>query len=289
MNTDEAPREARCTSQSTPARAAQALRCRAGSGTLGSVVTSNTSPAVTLLLIGRDDWRKDTQLNATLLARLRHLHLKIIWEEPTAMLLQWIHRFETMVPLGPKGRWWALKSIQLAYGAFHPGYLAYLYRLRHRMVETRCEGLKQLLRQQGDASRVVVLSRSAGGRIASLIADEVGFGHVVCLGYPFKHPDHPDEPARYRHLATLQTPMLILQGTQDAYGGLGLEHRYTLSPRIQLHYVDTEHDFSPLDEQQVDEVVNHIEAAVRSVAGGGARQQPGLQGRYISLQDPRPI
>jgi len=66
----------------------------------------------------------------------------------------------------------------------------------------------------GPADQVVIGGKSMGGRIASMIADEVGAAGVVCLGYPF-HPPGKPERLRTAHLATLKTPTLIVQGTRD--------------------------------------------------------------------------
>ena len=52
-----------------------------------------------------------------------------------------------------------------------------------------------------------------------------------------------DEPERYRHLADLKTSMLIIQGGKDEYGGLDVQERYTLSKSIEIHFVDTDHNF----------------------------------------------
>ena len=67
------------------------------------------------------------------------------------------------------------------------------------------------------ADRLVLAGKSMGGRIASLVADEVGARGLVCLGYPF-HPVGKPTQLRTAHLAALRTPTLILQGTRDPFG-----------------------------------------------------------------------
>src|SRR5262245_32605873 len=49
------------------------------------------------------------------------------------------------------------------------------------------ERWKEIVELLGGGPRVVVGGKSLGGRIASMIADEVGARGLVCLGYPF-HP-----------------------------------------------------------------------------------------------------
>ncbi|CRO56251.1 Alpha/beta hydrolase family protein [Pseudomonas aeruginosa] len=59
--------------------------------------------------------------------------------------------------------------------------------------------------------------KSMGGRMASLLADELGADALVCLGYPFYAAGKPEKP-RVAHLAGLRTPTLIVQGERDALG-----------------------------------------------------------------------
>ena len=68
-----------------------------------------------------------------------------------------------------------------------------------------------------DPTRLFIGGKSMGGRIASLIADEVGVAGLICLGYPFHPPGRP-ERLRTAHLAALRTPTLICQGTRDPFG-----------------------------------------------------------------------
>ena len=97
----------------------------------------------------------------------------------------------------------------------------------------------------GPAAEVVIGGKSMGGRIASMIADEVGAAGVVCLGYPF-HPAGKPERLRTAHLETLKTPILIVQGTRDRLGSEEEVAAYTLSPSIELAWVaDGDHSFKP--------------------------------------------
>lgn len=127
----------------------------------------------------------------------------------------------------------------------HPSRWNYfLTRSQQPSIKTRCEKAKKYIRQlKKEYPRIVLLGRSSGARIASLIADELGIEKVIAIGYPFKNPKLPDEPERYLHLATLKTPMKIIQGVRDEYGGIEISSKYELSPAISLEFVDTDHDF----------------------------------------------
>jgi hypothetical protein len=91
--------------------------------------------------------------------------------------------------------------------------------------------------------------KSMGGRVASLIADDVNAqGRVrglVCLGYPFHPPGKPDV-LRTAHLQCLACPALIVQGERDPFGTRDEVATYTLSNAITLEWLpDANHDFKP--------------------------------------------
>jgi hypothetical protein len=118
---------------------------------------------------------------------------------------------------------------------------------RNESIAKRSRRLKDYaLKLKSQGNEVSVIGRSAGARLAALVADVAGIDKLVCLGYPFRHPDPNigDEPERYRHLANLRTPTLIIQGGRDIYGGLEVRDKYSFSPAITLEFLDTDHDFS---------------------------------------------
>src|SRR5262249_46706144 len=97
----------------------------------------------------------------------------------------------------------------------------------------------------GGGSRLAIGGKSMGGRIASMVADEARVRGLVCLGYPFHPPGRP-EKLRTRHLETLATPALIIQGTRDQFGTREDVAGYALSPSIQIAWIeDGDHSFKP--------------------------------------------
>ncbi|WP_217626476.1 alpha/beta fold hydrolase [Alloyangia pacifica] len=91
--------------------------------------------------------------------------------------------------------------------------------------------------------------KSMGGRVASLIADDLfkagKIAGLVCLGYPF-HPTGKPERLRTEHLAALRTPALICQGTRDPFGTREEVTGYALSESIALDWLDDgNHDLKP--------------------------------------------
>ena len=130
-----------------------------------------------------------------------------------------------------------------------------------------------LLRQQV-AGPIVLAGKSMGGRMASLLADELNASALVCLGYPFYAAGKPEKP-RVEHLATLQTPTLVVQGERDALGNRLAVEGYTLSPAIEVHWIKTaDHDLKPLKSSGL----RHDEAlqAAANAVGGFVRQTLGV-------------
>ncbi len=103
----------------------------------------------------------------------------------------------------------------------------------------------QAVRQQ-TAGRLAIGGKSMGGRMASLVADELVADALVCLGYPFYAAGKPEKP-RVAHLAELQTPTLIVQGERDALGDRQTVSRYALSSAIDVEWLEAaDHDLKPL-------------------------------------------
>lgn len=94
--------------------------------------------------------------------------------------------------------------------------------------------------------RLAIGGKSMGGRMASLLADELQPDALICLGYPFYAVGKPEKP-RVAHLADLLTPTLIIQGERDALGNREAVEGYTFSRQILVHWLPTaNHDLKPL-------------------------------------------
>ena len=66
---------------------------------------------------------------------------------------------------------------------------------------------------------LVIGGKSMGGRIASHLAAQglADLAGLVALGYPLHPPSRPEQ-LRALHLARIRQPMLIVQGSRDAFG-----------------------------------------------------------------------
>lgn len=124
---------------------------------------------------------------------------------------------------------------------------------------------REVIDRLGGGARLVIGGKSMGGRIASMIADEAGARGLLCLGYPFHPPGRP-ERLRVKHLETLRTPALIVQGTRDQLGSRENVEKYKLSPRIRLAWIeDGDHSLKPRARSGRTEAQN-LAAAISAVS-----------------------
>lgn len=132
---------------------------------------------------------------------------------------------------------------------------------------------RSVIAELGGGQNLVLSGKSLGGRVASLLADEVGALGLVCLGYPFHPPGKPSQ-LRTAHLASLRTPTLIVQGSRDPFGTREEVASYPLSAAVRVHYIeDGDHSFAPRkksgrsDDEALEEAVEATVEFVRGLRG----------------------
>lgn len=112
---------------------------------------------------------------------------------------------------------------------------------------------------------VAVGGKSMGGRMASIVADELGVDGLVCLGYPFYASGKPEKP-RTAHLESLKSRTLIVQGERDALGNVQTVAGYSLSSAIRLYWLTAaDHDLKPLKSSGFTHA-RHLESAANEIA-----------------------
>ena len=122
---------------------------------------------------------------------------------------------------------------------------------------------------------LVIGGKSMGGRIASLLLDELhdisAVAAGICLGYPF-HPLGKPAQLRTQHLVEMTAPCLIVQGERDAMGRVEEVPGYGLSSAVRLQWIpDGDHSFTPrkrsgrTEEQNMGLVIDHVHGFLRSV------------------------
>jgi predicted alpha/beta-hydrolase family hydrolase len=128
------------------------------------------------------------------------------------------------------------------------------------------DAYRRAVNEHGGAARVSVGGKSLGGRMASMIADELGVRALVCFGYPFHPPGKPDQ-LRTAHLESLRTRALILQGERDPFGSREEVGRYRLSPAIRLEWIkDGDHSYKARASSGTSEKENVVRAGELAAA-----------------------
>jgi predicted alpha/beta-hydrolase family hydrolase len=147
----------------------------------------------------------------------------------------------------------ALADAEFRVARFEFGYMAARRTSDSRKPPPRAETLnpeyKAAVAELGAKGPLIIGGKSMGGRVASMVADELysagKIAGLLCLGYPF-HPPGKPEQLRTRHLAGLKTPALICQGTRDEFGTRDEVPAYQLSDRIEILWLeDGDHDLKP--------------------------------------------
>lgn len=147
----------------------------------------------------------------------------------------------------------ALADMGLRVARFEFGYMAARRTEAGRKPPPRAETLipeyRAAVAALGASGPLIIGGKSMGGRVASMVADELyaagSIKGLLCLGYPF-HPPGKPEQLRTKHLVGLKTPALICQGTRDEFGTRDEVPNYALSEQIALFWLeDGDHDLKP--------------------------------------------
>jgi predicted alpha/beta-hydrolase family hydrolase len=117
---------------------------------------------------------------------------------------------------------------------------------------------------------LIIGGRSMGGRVASMVADELyASGKIVgllCLGYPFHPPGKPDQ-LRTEHLKSLKARALIVQGTRDPFGSFAEASTYKLSKNIKILWLeDGDHELKPRKSLSGFSAADHLKTLGESVS-----------------------
>lgn len=122
----------------------------------------------------------------------------------------------------------------------------------------------------GATGPLIIGGKSMGGRIASMIADELHdagrIAGLLCLGYPF-HPIGKPDQLRTGHLESMKTPALIAQGTRDLFGTREEVSGYRLPKTIEILWLeDGDHDLKPRKGVSGFSVADHLKTLADSAA-----------------------
>jgi predicted alpha/beta-hydrolase family hydrolase len=122
---------------------------------------------------------------------------------------------------------------------------------------------------------LIIGGKSMGGRIASMIADDLHaagrIAGLLCLGYPFHPPGNPEQ-LRTAHLTGMKTPAFIVQGTRDPFGNRQEVSTYALSKTIKILWLeDGDHDLKPRKSVSSFSAADHLKTAAQAAAAWATR------------------
>ncbi|MGB3387591.1 MAG: alpha/beta family hydrolase [Pseudaminobacter sp.] len=173
----------------------------------------------------------------------------------------------------------ALAGVGFRVARFEFGYMAGRRTEAGRKPPPRAEKLNPEYIAAVDALKakgpLIIGGKSMGGRVASMVADDLfasaKISGLLCLGYPFHPPARPEQ-LRTRHLVDLKTPTLIVQGTRDEFGTKEDVSAYTLSPAIEILWLeDGDHDLKPRKRVSGYSATDHLDTMAGAVAAWAER------------------
>ncbi|MES2089140.1 MAG: alpha/beta family hydrolase [Pseudomonadota bacterium] len=224
-----------------------------------------------LVVIGRNNYKKKSATINTLAAQLHLLGLTVCWyerkanqharlrdEEFSAICGSW---FNTFCDDNPIAGYLARKVVRFVLKIKYPKRHFYFFKRINLDPNPGCPDFRRFIRQL-KVDKVFVLAHSAGGIVASLAASEAAIRNIICFGYPFKHPEKPDEAYRTAHLKEISKPFLIIQGNQDEYGSAEDAMRYTLSPSVHIESIQSGHDYDAIEAHELENLTKLVASFV---------------------------
>lgn len=214
-----------------------------------SIITSVSTLKKLIVILGRENLQKDSQLYKDLFQSIDRKEFKLQFDPSDE--LSSIHA--QIKAFGGHFKWnralmesLYAKFLKLQFVfKYRDWSLSYfkIYNPNLRDFEFRKEIIKHYLKSLPKEQEVYLFGRSAGAILATQLADSFQIKKVICLGYPFKHPEKAEEKYRTEHLAKLKTQTVVFQGKQDPYGNLELAKQFYIAGNIKIIEVPTDHEF----------------------------------------------
>jgi hypothetical protein len=230
----------------------------------------STGPRPVVIMVARDQRELDIGVSRKLAGHFRRRGWIVQWEDPSWICVDFLSRFL------PGFENWSIAAhrdlrrwLHRFWLLLHPKDLLHLLSEERTPRYEREHLLRKCVAGHGPDMRPLIVGRSAGGVLATRMAEELDAVGVVVLGYPFRAPGLPEEPVRTDHLRTMRVPTLILQGTEDVYSDPDVASRYSLSDAVTLRWLETDHSFaidSPCWPPALEEIERFLETLPKAPA-----------------------
>ncbi|MBP9727312.1 MAG: hypothetical protein KBD83_07615 [Gammaproteobacteria bacterium] len=220
-----------------------------------------------LLVVGRTNFYKSSIILETLISTLHSFGITILWYENKLTSIQ--KTIDSELGTWDKSslnqlfknkhlsRSYLRSAVKFFLLLKHPSRWRYILNKPPKNPSEQARELKQFIRKLGQKD-IIILAHSAGSIIASLAEDQPTLKKIICFGYPFKHPDHDEEPYRTEHLRFIKKPILIIQGRDDEYGGENIIARYALSSSITIMFTNDNHDYNNMSSEDYEKVLSCV-------------------------------
>lgn len=218
-----------------------------------------------ILLIGREHLEKDSYLYTAILSEIKGIQFDVFNDSYSYFkrrvypyIVKVIPRFIRKQPII---RCLYLQIEEQFYSIIlnPPDYKLHVaFQKNPNDIPLRIEKLAKRLSKIPSNTEITLIGRSAGAIVATMVSFNHPVHKIIALGYPFKHPDFDEEAYRHEHLKHVKTPMLLIQGLQDVYGGKEIEKKYLFNANTKIVFENINHDFELTEENRI-QILRNIE------------------------------
>lgn len=207
-----------------------------------------------ILLIGREHLEKDNYLYKAILSKIKGIRFDVFNDSSWPFLRKIYPKIIRVIPKFIQKQPF-IKSLnkqikdQFYSTIMNPtDYKLHIaFQKNPNNISLRIEKLAKRLSKIPQNTEITLIGRSAGAIVATMVSLNHPVHKIIALGYPFKHPDFDEEAYRHEHLIHVKTPMLLIQGLQDVYGGREIEKKYLFNLNTKIVFEDISHDFELIE------------------------------------------
>ncbi len=217
------------------------------------------------LLIGREHLEKDSYLYTNILSEIKGIQFDVFDDSYSYYRRRIYPYFAKVIPRfirkNHKVRSLYLQIEEQLYSIIlnsNDYKMHDAFQINTNDISLRVEKLAKRLKKIPINTEITLIGRSAGAIVATMVSMQHPIHKIVALGYPFKHPDNEEEAYRHEHLKNVKTPMLIIQGLRDIYGGKEIEKKYHFNSNTTIVFEDIDHDFELTEENRI-RILRNIE------------------------------